>query len=501
MQIHELNRSRRTDEGVWDVVKGVGGAAKTAVAQAVSPGAGTTQDFRASSAGITDPVKKLDAVKKNSQMVKLATQYADEWIKTQPASAPAQSAPASQPAPAGETPEQKRIRLQKAAQQNIDKTAVPVPAKPAAPTPADIRQAKQAQAAQAAQAQMSAVKEDTEVATPGTYNKKTGAAKLGGKTMTALSDLPPNVQQQIQAKQDLQQQTGRANPYMTPAAQQPTTPAPTAKTTAATTPAPAATTPAPTSTAPAKTANFGTGPKGYSNTATSVKTAPGQPAPQTATQPAPAKTANFAPQGAGYKAATQPTSVKYSGVPGTKPVANPGTAPAAAAPDYTNNFLEWANKKVAMRDPTTYKMLGLADAEGSELGPQLDDAKQAVKDAQGDPAKTKEAVKNYILTAMAALQLEASKNKVKAASPEAPAYGQQPAPAGQPGATGAAAAPAAGKITGAGAVALLTQAGLGPQVLGKAGEAIQRATGNKQLSKTGDSVIDTMLEGMGYTVS
>jgi hypothetical protein len=60
---------------------------------------------------------------------------------------------------------------------------------------ANIRKAKQAQAAQAAQAQM-AVKEAV-----GTYNKKTGAAELDGKTMTALSDLPPHIQQQIQAKQ------------------------------------------------------------------------------------------------------------------------------------------------------------------------------------------------------------------------------------------------------------------------------------------------------------
>jgi hypothetical protein len=62
-------------------------------------------------------------------------------------------------APAGETPEQKRIRLQKAAQQNIDKTAMPfskVPAKQPA-TPASIRQQKQAAAADAAQQQMAPV--------------------------------------------------------------------------------------------------------------------------------------------------------------------------------------------------------------------------------------------------------------------------------------------------------------------------------------------------------
>jgi hypothetical protein len=476
MQIHELNRPRRTDEGVWDVVKGVGNAAAAGLAQAVSPGVGTTQDFRASSAGITDPVKKLDAVKKNSQMVKLATQYADEWLtdkRSQVSAAPAKPAAAPVTAPA------KTANFSGQPGYSNTTTSVKTPA--------------------------TTVKEaEATMATPGTYNKKTGAAKLGGKTMTALSDLPPNVQQQIQAKQDLQQQTGRANPYMTPAAQQPAAPipTPTAKTTAPATPATAATTPAPTSTAPAKTANFGTGSKGYSNTATSVKTAPGQPAPQTATQPAPAKTANFAPQGAGYKAATQPASVKYSGVPGTKPVANTGTAPAAAAPDYIKNFLEFANEKVAMRDSATYKMLGLTDAERSELGPQLDAAKQSVEDAQGNPANTKTAVKNYILTALAALQLVTSQNTVKAASPEAPAYGQQPAAGATGNAAGAAVgtAPAAGQLTGSDAVALLTKAGLTTQILGSAGQFIQAKTGNKQLSTTGDSVIDTMLQGMGYTV-
>ena len=39
MQIHELNRPRRADEGIMDVVKGVGGAAKTALATAAGAGA------------------------------------------------------------------------------------------------------------------------------------------------------------------------------------------------------------------------------------------------------------------------------------------------------------------------------------------------------------------------------------------------------------------------------------------------------------------------------
>jgi hypothetical protein len=194
--------------------------------------------------------------------------------------------------------------------------------------------------------------------------------------------------------------------------------------------------------------------------------------------------------------ANAPVSKTNKAKPGNP---NAGQAQPPDNPEYIKNFLEFANEKVAMRDSATYKMLGLTDAEGSELGPDLDAAKQAVKDAQGNPASTKEAVKNYILTAMAALQLVTSENSVKAASPEAPAYGQQPAPAA--GAAGAAAGTATGQLTGSGAVALLNKAGLGAKVLTLAGEAIQKQTGNKQLSTSGDSVIDTMLQGMGYTVS
>jgi len=514
MQIHELNRPRRTDEGFMDVVKGVGNVAKgmgkaaaTGLAQSVSPGAGTTQNFRASSSGILDPKKKLDAVKANSQMVKLATTYADEWVKKQ---------------------------------------AQPVP-------------------------------EDTAVSTPGTYNKKTGAAKLGGKTMTALSDLPPAVQQQIQAKQqELEKQTGRPNPYMTPAAQQPTAPATVdaqrfnynnvakmpgvANTTAAAQTPPVtgsqvnkadpnnpnikdqtryvqgragsgaggdATKFAKYDPATSAVANAGQGINDMvrggvaaqqpaapeKSTGTSMSTAPYQ-VPGAGTNPNPAVTKP------GQTATTTTTPAKSTGtsmplkpfqVPGagTNPTpTNPIGYKAAAAPSsaYATDFLKWANEKIAMRDSATYKMLGLTAAENSDLKAELDAAKQEVIGAQGDPAKTKEAVKNYILTAMAALQLVASQNTVKAASPEAPAYGQQPAPAGQTGKTGqpgaaAGTAPATGQLTGSNAVALLNKSGLTAQVLGSAGQAIQTATGNRQLSTTGDSVIDTMLEGMGYTVA
>jgi len=500
MQIHELSRKRQTNEGLGDIAKSV----STALGHSVAKGAGydLSKNEPTKSAGILDPNQKLAAVMKEPAMVKLATQYADEWVKSQPSQAPAvTTAPATTaPAPAGETPEQKRIRLQKAAQQSIDKTAVPAPAKTAAPSPADIRQAKQGQAAQGAQAQMapfnklpadqvatqsanirqakqaqaaknaqaqmSVVKEDTAVATPGTYNKKTGAAKLGGKTMTALSDLPPNVQQQIQAKQDLEQQTGRPNPYLTPAAQQP---------------APVTTQPA----TPATAQGFNAG---------NVNKLPGMGQQKPAPAPA-AKTANFAGP-AGYSSTTTSTQPGATTQPAAKTAPAQQQAPADQAPDYIKNFLQFANQKTAMRDSTTYRTLGLADAEKSKLKPQLDAAKQKVIGAQGDPAATKEAVKNYILTAMAALQLVASENKVAASSTQAPAYGQQ-----------APTTPAAGQASGTNqnqpidVTALIQAAGLAPAALTKAGSIMQKATGNSNLSATGDDAIDGMLQLMGYNVS
>jgi hypothetical protein len=311
MQIHELNRSRRTDEGIMDVVKGVGGAAKTALATA----AGIDPNAGAASAGILDPEQKLAAVMKEPAMVKLATQYADEWLKTQ-----AQAVPEA----------------------------------------------------------------------------------LSAKDF--MADAPPAMQKQLQQK--LQNLT----PATTPPGQPVNTTTPTTPTTATT-------------------------------------------------------------------AVTNPAKTKY-----------------------LKDFLEFANEKIAMRDPTTYKMIGLtslytADQKYS-LKTELDAAKKEVIKAQGDPVATKEAVKNYILTALAAAQLMLSGNKVAAATPQAPALGRQTPAAGKTGA-GATTTP----TTGSNAVALITQAGLPAATLAKAGQFIQTNTGNKQLSTTGDSVIDTMLEGMGYTVS
>jgi hypothetical protein len=473
MQIHELNRPRRTDEGFMDVVKGVGGAAKTALAQAVSPGVGTTQDFRASSAGILDPKKKLDAVMKNSQMAGLATKYADEWLKD--------------------------------ARSQVSAAPAPAPAPVAAPAPAAGKLTPQQIAAKKAELQgKRAAGKTTATQTGSGFKDYVGGSqnKLitnpdGSTSMKKLQRESTyyNFDYILESIININEKAAVANQPVTK-------------------PAPA--------TVNAQGFNYNNVMKmpGMEKYATppAGQPKPGQPP---AGQPTPGQPPVAQPLGQPDTDSQPPAGQAQPPVaqpkPGQPPVAQPpagqaqppagqaqppaGQAQPPADSEYIKNFLEFANEKVAMRDSATYKMLGLTDAEGvTELKPELDDAKQAVKDAQGDPAKTKEAVKNYILTAMAALQLVTSQNSVKAASPEAPAYGQQPPPAA--GTTGAAAgtAPATGQLTGASAVKLLNDAGLTAQILTTAGKKIQAATGNKKLSTSGDSVIDTMLQGMGYTV-
>ena len=500
MQIHELNRPRRTNEGAgWDAIK-------TSVSNAVADATGQDRQSSAASAGILDPKQKLAAVMKEPQMVKLATQYADEWLKD---------------------PKSK------------------------------------------AQAQAQAVPEDTAVATPGTYNKKTGAAKLGGKTMTALSDLPPAVQQQIQAKQqELEKQTGRPNPYMAPAVQQPTAPvdaqrfnynnvakmpgvANAATATQAQTP-PAvgsrinkadpnnpnikdqtkyvqgragsgvggdATKFAKYDPATSAVANAGQGINNMvkggvaaqqpaapaKTTGTAMPLKPYQ-VPGAGTNPNPTKPGQ--PVTATTPATGTAMPLKPYQVPGAGTNPNPTTQPAnstktqipASVPaSYMDDFLNWATQKTAMRDSTTYRTISLADVKNTtqkeNLKAELAAAEKEVKDSAGNPTRTKTAVTNYILTALAGAQLIASQNKVASASAyvATPQTGSAPATAGQ-SSTASLAQPI--DIN-----ALVKGSGLDPFALQKAGQAIQKVTRNNKLRATGDEAIDGMLGLMGYKVS
>jgi hypothetical protein len=141
----------------------------------------------------SDFVKRMQAVKNTAAIKQVAGLLQKQWMqssKTLPA------APASTPAP---TPEPKS-------------TSEPAP-KPASTTPGyssiktnaptgipTIGKSNLPTPTQAAQPTKTAPATPTSTSTAaGTYNKKTGAATLGGKTMTALSDLPPHVQKKIGA--------------------------------------------------------------------------------------------------------------------------------------------------------------------------------------------------------------------------------------------------------------------------------------------------------------
>ena len=90
MQIHELSR-RRTDEGIFDTIKGIGAAGATALGKATSI---TDPNAPAKSAGIIDPAIKLAAVRKNKDMQRVAAQLAQGWTAQAPTKAPA-AAPAA----------------------------------------------------------------------------------------------------------------------------------------------------------------------------------------------------------------------------------------------------------------------------------------------------------------------------------------------------------------------------------------------------------------------
>lgn len=96
-----------------------------------------------------------------------------------------------------ETPEQKRIRLQKAAQQQADLQGVPVNKPAAPPTPAQVRQQKQAQAAQAAQQGMSPVSklpanQFAKTAATVRQQQQAPVAQAAQKNMAPVSSLPAN---------------------------------------------------------------------------------------------------------------------------------------------------------------------------------------------------------------------------------------------------------------------------------------------------------------------
>ena len=504
MQIHELSRRRRSDEGFMDIARGLGDAAGVTKGQAAS-------------AGILDKDAKLAAVRKNSDMKRVAAQLAAGW--TAEAAKLAKAAPAAaeipQPATPAATPPKPKAPPGFNAANVMKMPGMPgQPVTPGAITPPATKPLPEA---------------------VGTYNKKTGAANLDGKTMTSLSDLPPAIQQQIQAKQQA---------LTAPAAT--TTPAPAATTTpapAATTPAkpgappgfnaanimqmpgmqPAGKKPAPAATTPPKPG----APPGF-NAANVMKMPgmPGQPVTPGAITPGAAKPGPAAPGaatpptrgGAGaFDGMTNRLAKGGAGQPDA-PAPAPTPAPAASAEEpYWIKFLEYVNKKTAIRDASTYQMIGLKQIQDqSGYKNELDAAKAKILQAYKAGQDVTPAATEYILIAMAGAQLISSKNRagVELEQPEvdpnnpdaaAGATGADGAAADDAAADGAApgAAPVAGgKILDIGGVqAVFKNYGVDPAMLSKLGTALQQASGTNAVTKTGNGTVDNMLRALGFKVT
>lgn len=185
MQIHELNQRQSVNELDIAGPGGLVAGAKAALGALKQPGGakdlgrtvtpGQSQGL-ASTADLTqsDFAQRMQTVKNQAAIKQVAANLQKQWSQTSktlptagPATAPGTTTPASgyssvkTNAPAGIP--------------SVGKSNLPTPTKAAPATPASTSTAA------------------------GTYNKKTGAATMGGKPMVAAKDLPPHIQKQIGA--------------------------------------------------------------------------------------------------------------------------------------------------------------------------------------------------------------------------------------------------------------------------------------------------------------
>lgn len=190
--------------------------------------------------------------------------------------------------------------------------------------------------------------------------------------------------------------------------------------------------------------------------------------------------------------------------------AQPGATPQAAAPQgtaatppgdpatakYLKDFLAYANQKTAIRDPSTYQMIGLNQIiYQSGLKAELDKAKARVLAAYEAGQDVTAAAADYILTAMAGAQLIMSKNKA----------GVGPTPAGDvapaAGATPPAATPAPTEFLSVADVqGLFKLNNIDSVALTKLGTELQRASGTNTVNRTGNGTVDNMLRTLGFKV-
>jgi hypothetical protein len=183
MQIHELTRKQLNEVdlagagGLWSGIKSAAkamvqpGGVKDAF-RTVAPGAG--QGLGSTAALTTsDFAQRMQAVKNSAAIKQVAANLQKQWMQVSK----------SLPAPTTTTTF--------APGYNSVKTnappGIPSVGKSTLPTPTQAPQ----------QTKTVPTTPSSTSNTPGTYDKKTGAAILGGKKMTALSDLPPHIQKQL----------------------------------------------------------------------------------------------------------------------------------------------------------------------------------------------------------------------------------------------------------------------------------------------------------------
>jgi hypothetical protein len=237
-----------------------------------------------------------------------------------------------------------------------------------------------------------------------------------------------------------------------------------------------------------------------------------------ATQPWTPANTNVKPGGSAeaqaFKA-QQAAAATKSAAPATPDAAAPAPAPTAdpAEKEYWDKFLAYVNKKTAIRDASTYQMIGLDQIQKqSGFKNELDAAKAKILQAYKAGQDVTPAATEYILIAMAGAQLISSKNRagVELEQPEVDPNNPAAADGAAAGADGTAAggtapgtAPAAGGkvLATADVQGLFKMNGVDPALLPKLGTELRRASGTNAVTTTGNGTVDNMLKALGFKVT
>ena len=189
MQIHELTRKQLNEvdiAGAGGILSKIGTAAKAMVQpggvkdafRTVAPGA--NQGLGSTAALTTsDFAQRMQAVKNSAAIKQVAANLQKQWNQTSK-TLPAATAPS--PGTTTSAPGYSSVKTNAPA-------GIPNVGKSNLPTPTQAPQLNKA---------APAIPTSTSTAA-GTYDKKTGAATMGGKPMIAAKDLPPHIQKQIGA--------------------------------------------------------------------------------------------------------------------------------------------------------------------------------------------------------------------------------------------------------------------------------------------------------------